>query len=140
MSSSTESDLESLINSIRRAYTNVESGFVRTNYAIFVVAPEVLDFDLNKHHMCYILDSSTEYDTAYANKSIYQLLAQFRFHITFEHLNEHLAYLSCKFNIRDGTDKHVNENLNCFINKCKKSSLIYKILNSFSLNFYQVII
>lgn len=151
MSSASLADLEQLIHSIKLLYVNPNTGVVSKNFAIFLVAPEVVDFDLNKSQMCYLLnddelkgDKKDEYEKKMSDKLVYQLMTTFRFHVTFEHLEEHLNYINCQFklkkNANDTDIDYEKRNLVCYLNKCKKTNFLNRIINSFSLNFYQIII
>jgi hypothetical protein len=74
----------------------------------------------------------------------YELLTRFRFHVTFEHLDDHFDLVKCKFK-RSGSgganaSQLERENYACFYNKCKDLSLPRRLFDSFSLNFYQVLL
>jgi phosphatidylinositol glycan class Z len=140
--SANQTQLEQLVRQIKEPYTTASTK-VKKNFAIFLVAPSVLDFDLKKNLInenCPInAQKGIAANTSNAQMVDYQLATSFRFHITFEHLQDHIDLLQCKF-------KQISENLlqkgnlNCYANRCKKYNLLQRITNSFSLNLYQIIV
>ncbi|CAF0717835.1 unnamed protein product [Brachionus calyciflorus] len=140
MSSSDKNQLESLISDIRDTYKKGDS--VSKNYAIFLVAPAVQEYELTTDHECFLTSDKKDKDEMKKDQINYLVLTKFRFHITFEHLSEHLDYLKCKFpqakmNLKDKKSK---ENFVCHLNKCKQMNFLERIADSFSLNLYQVIL
>lgn len=125
MSSSNGTQLEELILEIKNSYTNKNSQL--KNYAIFLVAPSVVENDFLKSEDC---SSQKKKKKTQDGEIGYHLISGFKFHITFEHLKDHLDYLKCDFGDR----------LLCLEKNCKKMSLAKRILNSFSINLYQIIL
>ena len=140
MSSSNKTGLEDMIKEIRDYYKKEKS--VTKSYAIFVVAPSVVDYELTSDDTCNLTNDENGKIAEHKNKSLigYHLISKFRFHITFEHLAEHVDYLKCKFKDLSSVGLNYKENLVCHLNKCKKMSLIERLFNSFSLNLYQIIL
>lgn len=114
--------LNELLAQIKTNYTNVESGGrVRKDFAIFLITPAVLDSRLYKPDNVCSLKIKSDIG--------FQLQTAFRFHISFEHLKAHFNLANCKF-----------KNNECYLNNCLAKSLPERFFDSFSLNFYQVIL
>jgi hypothetical protein len=138
--SANQSQLERLVHEIKAPYTTADTK-IKKNFAIFLVTPSVLDFDLKKG----LIDEKCPTTGIHTNKTNipkvdYQLATSFRFHITFEHLQEHIDLLQCKFKQPDTKNLLEKENFACYLNRCKKYNFLQRIINSFSLNLYQIII
>jgi hypothetical protein len=170
-SSSNLSQLEDLVFSIRDSYINKRDNHyknVRKSYAIFLVAPSIEDYDLNKNNQkcsqsSFVkenLDSLTaldykkllikrNYKTKAENNGTsilnYDLAGRFRFHITFDHLNDHFATIKCKLK---RTSSHSSiliseiekDNFSCNLNRCRQTSFFKRFFDSFSLNLYQILL
>ena len=138
MSSGTSKQLDTHISQISNGYKQKNGTRISRNYAIFLVSPSLLDVELKRttfNDNCLTHDST--------NKTYYQLQASFKFHITFEHLKQHLDVFNCnldaylsKANLNDDEKRK----LNCYLNKCKSLNFFQRVFNSFSLNLYQVIL
>lgn len=128
-----------LIKDIRDSYKKNKS--VTKSYAIFVIAPSVMDYDLTSEEPCNLTNDKNDENTSQKGEYIgYHLITKFRFHITFEHLAEHIDYLKCKFRELGSIGLRSKENLICHLNKCKKMNFVERLLNSFALNLYQIIL
>lgn len=129
MSSSSSSDLTKLVLSIRDLYLNRANRFIDTNYAVFLVAPQVTETEFFSSHEFLLLDSDHQ-DTSSGreDKIVLRQLEKFNFHATFEQLKEHIDYLKCEF---ESEVLRVN---------CQNLNPIIRGLNSFSLNLYQIIV
>ena len=124
MSSSTKKTLEQLITKLKSEN--------QINLGIFVVAPSILKKEL------FINDNENIRKT---NKSLlsYNLVHDFRFHVSFEHLLYHFNYLRCKFEDNVTLSKESRVKLSIYINKCRKMGIIDRFMNSFSLSLFQII-
>ncbi len=167
-SSSSLAKLESTIKSIRSNYLTKGRNKVMKSYGVFLIAPAIDDFDLTKNEKCEVSDEEThEFDELHAKLSkkpprslksnnqlkpsesrngtgiSFQLITTFRFHITFEHLQEHFDLVKCKFK-RTALGRNMTElekeNYSCLLNKCKNSNFVKRLIDSFSLNLYQVLL
>jgi hypothetical protein len=113
MTSSNYKGLEDLFDELRKNYTKLNK-----NYAIFLVTPSVSEIYLKQN----------------LNKKInFELLSEFKFHFSFEHLDEYHEYLKCQFKFTSN-----NEINKAYINSCKKKSGLKKIIDSLNLNLYQI--
>ena len=158
-SSSTLFQLENLVKSIKKSYVNnrlSNQSNVMKNYAIFLVAPAIDDYELNKDERCspeeeaYAVVDGQKKNNYNSNlksneKMSYQLLTKFKFHVTFEHLKEHFDLVKCKFKRSGGLSvknmtAQEKENYSCNLEKCKSSLFLIRLLNSFSLNLYQILL
>lgn len=124
MSSSTKKSLEQLI--IKLKSENLK------NLGIFLVAPSILKKEL------LINDHDNIRNT---NESIlsYNLIHDFKFHISFEHLLDHFNYLRCKFEENVALSKESRVKFSIFINKCRNMGFIDRFMNSFSLSLFQIV-
>ena len=127
MSSGTVGDLEQLVLEIKRNST-AASKKIQRNIAIFLVAPAVVDSILNHDNEDNICEFGGKKTVAF------QLQTQFKFHFSFEHLGQIKELLNCKYK---GIDI---EKQKCLERQCVRMSYFQRILNLFSLNFYQVIL
>lgn len=138
MSSGTSKQLNDLIFHISNAYRKKNNTRISRNYAIFLVSPSLLDIELKRttfNDNCLPHGSS--------NETYFQLQASFKFHITFEHLKQHLDVVKCNFDsFWPATDPNEEEKRKrmCYLNKCISLNFFQRIFNSFSLNLYQVIL
>ncbi len=105
---------------------------ITRNLAIFLVVPSIVDAQL---------DLNNEYETCSgssgAEKAIvkFQLQTQFKLHFSGEHLNEQLNLVSCRYSsVKDLVKRK------CLEKRCLSTGLFERVLNAFSLNFYQVIL
>ena len=128
MSSSSTSDLAKFVVSIRDLYLNRSNRFIDTNYAIFLVAPQVVEAELFSSHEFLLLDSDHQETPDLKEKIVLRQVEKFNFHVTFEKLKEHIDYLMCQF---DSEVLRVN---------CQNLNPIIRGFNSFSLNLYQIIV
>jgi phosphatidylinositol glycan class Z len=113
MSSSNYRSLEDLFDDIKKNYTRLNK-----HYAIFLVTPSVTEIYLKQS----------------LNKKVnFELLTEFKFHFSFEHLNEYHQYLKCQFTFSSNTE--INK---AYINSCKKRSGLRKLIDCLNLNLYQI--
>jgi hypothetical protein len=170
-SSSSLAKLTGAIKSIQNSYLTNKAGAKSPNritksYGVFVVAPAIDEFDLIKNEKCNSAEKANDYDEIHSKlnkkpKSLksnnqlkpsaskngtnisFQLITKFRFHITFEHLQEHFDLVKCKFKRtalgRNMTDFE-KENYACLLRKCSSSNFLKRLIDSFSLNLYQVLL
>lgn len=122
MSSSNKKQLEEFIIKLKN-----ES---RKNLGIFVVTPSIL----KKQLLFY--DNINKSDDINFN---YNLINEFKFHISFEHLMDYLDFFKCQFNDNLVKTRKAKVKFSLFVNKCKKMSFIDKLMTSFSLSLFQVI-
>lgn len=132
MSSGNRASLEELINSIKSRYVDSKTGFISKNFAIFLVAPEVLDLDLNGNRTC---GDDVNSNDKINSGLVFEVVTKFRFHVSFEHLEDHFNYINCQLE-RGFGDKYAK----CYLDECEKKNLFQRVFDSFSLNFYQVLI
>ena len=138
MSSGTSQQLDDLISNISNTYKKKNNTRITRNYALFLVSPSLLDIELKRttfNDNCLTQESNS--------KIFYQLQATFKFHATFEHLKQHLDVLKCNFDAyfsRDDLNEEEKRQLTCYVNKCRSLNVFQRVLNSFSLNLYQVIL
>jgi GPI mannosyltransferase 4 len=128
MSSSEINELETLIESIKKNYTSKSK--VKKDYAIFLIAPSP--------HNIHLELSSLRRKLLKKQPISYQLQTRFRLHIGFEDLLDHIDCFKCAFSLND-EDTKIKESLILYSEKCKKTALLNRIFNCFSLNFYQVL-
>lgn len=135
MSSSTMNDLDKLVRNIDSMYKVNSSLEITNNLAIFLVAPAIVDKDLLKpNDDCY--ESENKNKNEKSPMIYYQLFTKFKFHVSFDHLQDHIDLFNCNF-------KQDNLSINtyrCLIRRCKSMSAIDRFFHSFSLNLYQIIL
>jgi hypothetical protein len=113
MASSNYKSLENLFDELQKNYTKLNK-----NYAIFLVTPSVAEVYLRQN----------------LNKKFnFELLTEFKFHFSFEHLSEYHEYLKCQFKFLPNTE--INK---AYINSCKKKSGLKKLIDCLNLNLYQI--
>lgn len=134
MSSSRPTDLSKLVYSIRDLYVNPANRFVDTNYAIFLVAPQVAESELRSSSEFVLLDDDDDQTTSSSHAAssskdsiVLRRVEKFYFHVTFEHLQDHIDYLLC--------DKDMGLN-----RYGDGESVLIRAIDSFSLNLYQIVV
>lgn len=146
-SSASAAQLEQLIADIKESYV-AQASRVKKSYAIFVVAPAIDHFQLNKNEVCGGGGRVDEANAERKSDETFELLAKFRFHVTFEHLKEHFDLIKCKFKRAERANaaggKRVSEferrNEHCFLSRCKNKGFLNRVLDAFSLHIYQVLL
>jgi hypothetical protein len=141
MSSGTIEQLHSLINDISSAYKKKNSSRITKNYAIFLASPSLLDIELKQttfNDECFNKAKATS--TSNNNQTYFQLQTSFKFHVTFEHLQQHLDLLECDFESFAFVKQQDPDAFECYVNKCKSLNWLQRFYNSFSLNFYQILL
>ena len=114
------------------------------NCAIFLLAPSALDFELTRSQAndeCPL--HARPLSTRNSRRLRYEYAARFPVHVTFEHLDAHLRSFSCAPDGEERTEEHdeiETANRDCFFKKCLDSSLFQRLLASFSLNLYQIVL
>ena len=130
MSSASSTDLNELILKIKSNYSRDSNSKIKNNFAIFLVTPSVLDQQLNKEH-----DEADECSIQSTSSIAFLLHTQFKFHFSFEHLDKQIRSMRCLFELNETIQSAA-----CLAKKCRQTNWANRFLNSFSLNFYQVIL
>ena len=127
-------DLDTYQDLIKEIKLNYTKSKTKNDLAIFLVVPSVFDTVIRKSDLndqCFGKTKSN------ANQLTFMLHSQYKFHLTFEHLNEQFEVFNCNFN----NFKLLNKELaNCVSNRCKRDDFTKRFVNAFSLNFYQAIL
>ena len=144
MSSSNLEQLNKLIYEISNEYKKQNSTRITKNYAIFLIAPSLLDVELKRttfNDDCFTKEKASNKAD---NQIYFQLQTSFKPHVTFEHLQEHINILNCNFDsyfaLLRKTDDEEKQKLTCYLKKCKSLHFFQRFFNSFSLNLYQVVL
>lgn len=133
MSSANSTHLNELILSIKSNYSRHSNSKIKKNFAIFLVAPSVLDQQLNKEHD--ETDECSLIQTQPTSSIAFLLHTQFKLHFSFEHLDKQIKAMKCLYESNETI-----QSATCLAKKCRQTNWVIRFLNSFSLNFYQVIL
>jgi hypothetical protein len=128
--SSSLEQLNTLYNSIK---LNHKTDNDSKDLAIFLAAPSFLDLIITNgvNNECLTLKGS---------KFKSDLNNSFRFHLTFEHLQQQFNLFLCRFEAMSGDDdfKLNKKEIKCLETNCAKLDWSQRFKLSFSLNFYQI--